>query len=79
MLGGPAYDKIIFCWVMHQQSILDHILASLPLEDVRVKAFSLICDERDHGAVGEIVQDGVGLVGMNEIVVDWTKKILQTH
>jgi hypothetical protein len=52
LLGGPAYDKIIFCWVMHQQSILDHILAVLPLEDVRVKVFSLICDEGTMGRWG---------------------------
>lgn len=41
----PAYDRIIFCWVMHQQSILDHILAALPLENVYVRAVSLICEE----------------------------------
>lgn len=41
----PAYDTVIFSWVMHQQSILDHILAQLPLEAVRVRAFSLVCDE----------------------------------
>jgi len=39
-----AYDTVIFCWVMHQQSILDRILAALPAADIRVKAISLVCD-----------------------------------
>ena len=39
-----AYDVVIFCWVMHQQEIIDHILAELPQDRLRVKAVSLICD-----------------------------------
>lgn len=54
----PAYDTVIFCWVMHRQSILDDILAQLPLEDLRVKAVSLICDEETlrHRLEGDVAR-----------------------
>lgn len=38
-----AYDHIIFCWVMHEQSIIDTILSRLDLTDCNVYAISLIC------------------------------------
>ncbi len=42
-LRCSAYDNVIFCWVMHQQAIVDEIIRRLPLEDCRVHALSLIC------------------------------------
>lgn len=42
-LRCSAFDNVLFCWVMHQQSILDEILSRLPLENVQVHAFSLVC------------------------------------
>ena len=42
-LRCPDIDNILFCWVMHQQSIVDDVLAGLPLEGVRVVNLSLIC------------------------------------
>ena len=39
----PAYDNVIFCWVMHEQSIIDSILSHLDLTDCDVKAVSLVC------------------------------------
>lgn len=36
-----AYENIIFCWVMHQQSIIDEILSRLNTEHVRIFAISL--------------------------------------
>lgn len=41
-----AYDHVIFCWVMHQQSIIDSILKELDTAHCNVKVISLICDER---------------------------------
>ena len=38
-----AYENIIFCWVMHEQSIIDRICRDLDLEDCDVKKISLIC------------------------------------
>ena len=37
-------DHVILGWVMHEQAILDELLARLPLEDCGVVAVSLICD-----------------------------------
>ena len=39
-----AYENIIFCWIMHKQSIIDAILSQLSLCECNVKAISLICN-----------------------------------
>ena len=39
----PAYEHIIFCWVMHEQAIIDRLLASLDTRDCEVKCISLVC------------------------------------
>ena len=39
-----AYENIIFCWVMHKQSIIDAILSRLSLCECNVKAISLVCN-----------------------------------
>lgn len=44
-LRCTAFDSVVFCWVMHDQSILDGLLARLALEDVRVVSVSLVCSE----------------------------------
>ena len=36
-------ENIVFCWVMHQQSIWDEVLGGLCLQDVRVLQISLVC------------------------------------
>ena len=36
-----AYENIIFCWVMHEQSIIDTILKKLDLSNCRVRSISL--------------------------------------
>ena len=38
----PAYEHIIFCWVMHEQTIIDSILERLDLSGCEVKSFSLL-------------------------------------
>ena len=40
-----AYDNIIFCWVMHEQDIIDTILGRLDTEYCHVCSISLIADE----------------------------------
>ena len=42
-LRCSAYDHVIFCWVMHQQAILDQILRRLDLTGVTVVPVSLVC------------------------------------
>lgn len=38
-----AYENIIFCWVMHEQNIIDSIVSRLDVQDCDVKIISLIC------------------------------------
>ena len=40
------YENIIFCWVMHEQSIIDSILKKLDSQNCDVKCVSLIADEK---------------------------------
>ena len=45
-LKCSAYENIIFCWVMHQQSIIDSIVEKLDTQNCDVKYISLIADEK---------------------------------
>ncbi len=42
-----AYESIIFCWVMHEQSIIDAILNNLDTTNCEIKTISLVCDEQE--------------------------------
>lgn len=42
-----AYENIIFCWVMHKQSIVDGIINKLDTENCDIKKISLIVDEKN--------------------------------
>ncbi len=44
-ISCPAYENIIFCWVMHEQSIIDAILGKLDVTQCVVKNISLVADE----------------------------------
>ena len=44
-LYSSAYENIVFCWVMHEQSIIDTIKIRLDTRDCRVKIISLMADE----------------------------------
>ena len=44
-LHCSAYENVIFCWVMHQQSIIDSIMEKLDTQNCAVKCISLIADE----------------------------------
>ena len=44
-LHCSAYENIIFCWVMHEQHIIDSIIEKLDTENCEVKCISLITDE----------------------------------
>lgn len=43
-LHCSSYENVIFCWVMHEQTIIDTILSNIDTEGCSVKAVSLICD-----------------------------------
>ena len=42
-LRCSAIDHVVFCWVMHEQAILDELLSRLPMNGVSVTAVSLVC------------------------------------
>lgn len=42
-----AYDNIIFCWVMHEQGIIDAICEKILIENCSVKVISLMADEKN--------------------------------
>lgn len=40
-----AYENIIFCWVMHEQPIIDSIIKGIDSEGCMIKCISLIANE----------------------------------
>ena len=44
-LACRCYDNVIFCWVMHEQSIIDDILSRLDMSLCESVVISLICNE----------------------------------
>lgn len=42
-----AYKHIIFCWVMHEQGIIDEILSKLETGKCLVHTISLVCNEEE--------------------------------
>ena len=44
-LHCSVYENVIFCWVMHEQSIIDDIINKLDTEHCRVKKISLTADK----------------------------------
>ncbi len=44
-LRCSAYENVIFCWVMHEQSIINSIVERLDSENCNIKRISLIADE----------------------------------
>ena len=45
-LKCSAYENIIFCWVMHEQSIINSILDNLDTQNCEVKCVSLVADKK---------------------------------
>ena len=42
-LHCSAFENIVFCWVLHEQSILDELLARLDTAECEVYSISLVC------------------------------------
>jgi len=42
-----VYENIIFCWVMHNQEIINEILSKLEIDDCCVYTISLICNSEE--------------------------------
>ena len=59
-LHCSAYENVIFCWVMHQQSIIDSIIEKLDTQSCDVKCISLIVDEANlRKRLTKDVQSGI--------------------
>lgn len=46
-LACPEFENVVFCWVLHEQSIIDAILDRLNLQCVDLRCFCLVCGERE--------------------------------
>lgn len=44
-LKCSAYENVIFCWVMHEQNIIDTIIKKIDISNCDVKCISLIVDK----------------------------------
>ncbi len=54
------YENIIFCWVMHQQGIIDSILERLDTGSCSIKAVSLVCSEGElQKRLGRDIEQGL--------------------
>ena len=45
-LDCSEFENVIFCWVLHEQGILDDLIASLDHSGCAIYCFSLVSDER---------------------------------
>ncbi|AWK53000.1 nucleotide kinase [Clostridium beijerinckii] len=45
-ISCTEYENIIFCWVMHEQIILDDVLSRLNKHDCKLYKFSIVCSEQ---------------------------------
>lgn len=59
-LRCSVYEHVIFCWVMHEQKIIDDILSGIDRRNCHVKVISLVCDEETlHNRLEKDVAAGV--------------------
>lgn len=41
-----VYENIVFCWVMHEQTIINDILSHLDTANCKIHSISLVCSEQ---------------------------------
>ena len=44
-LHCSSYENVVFCWVMHEQNIIDTIMASIDKTNCDTKVISLVCSQ----------------------------------
>jgi len=54
-ISCSVYENIIFCWVMHEQDILDNLLGRLHMSNYNLYKFSLVCS--DQALISRISKD----------------------
>ncbi len=77
-LHCSAYENVVFCWVMHEQSIMDEILGRLDVKNCAVKKIVLVVDEslrrRLAGDIGrglrtdDVIERSVARIPMYEVL-----------
>ncbi len=45
-LHCSVFENIVFCWVLHEQSILDELISRLDTAECEVHSISLVCSEQ---------------------------------
>ena len=68
------YENIIFCWVLHEQEIIDSILSRLDKQNINVICISLLCKEK---ALRERIQKDIDNKLRNKDVLE--KSIERIH
>ena len=68
------YENIIFCWVLHEQEIIDSILSRLDKQNINVISISLLCKEK---ALRERIQKDIDNKLRNKDVLE--KSIKRIH
>ena len=59
-LHCSVYENVIFCWVLHEQSIIDTILSSIDKANCNIKVVSLTCDSNTlKERLGKDISNGV--------------------
>ena len=59
-ISCSEYENIIFCWVMHEEEILNDILSRLDTQDCILYKFSLICSEEALiSRITKDIEDGI--------------------
>ncbi len=91
-LNCSAYENVIFCWVMHQQNIIDFIIERLNVKNCDLKLISLVADEktlrerlnfdvkrgvRSHDVVQRSVERIPLYQSLNTIKIDTCNKTVQ--
>ena len=60
LIRCSAYENVIFCWVMHEQAIVDDILSRLDTSSCLVRVISLVCSEEElRDRLGKDVSAGI--------------------
>ena len=45
-LACSEFENVIFCWILHEQHILDDLMNAMNLNDCTTHCFSLVCTEQ---------------------------------
>lgn len=87
-----AYENIVFCWVMHEQAILDTIIDTLDTKECRIHSISLIVAEEclrqrltkdiiDGKRTSEVLEKSIARISMYQdldtIKIDTSNKTVQ--